>query len=453
MENCKERYVKTMRWLLSALLCATIAHATVNYPGSVAQPVQNLEHYLEYLFDDAMDFVCTESGREIRCVEKDFNRTETDENNATVQTRFERLELFFDKSVLPYFEKVSFDAAMAEYRAAEKVREKERAGGKKVPKPVPTPLKDAMDRALWSKLDKMVLKNLRVDVSKPKAHTAVGEIVYENAMKTSDGNASYSERVFGTMSLRYKDFVAVSEDAADSAYVTLAHRLESWLETNDTVRADYVGKRLQHIYADRMTSPSSGSLILATAYRGEDTLSLKIHAVGNNARGDRSLFSFDSEVHRLSSLIPPKEKDGQAKGKEQGGMPDFLFLSMDFNSTIHNGKYRDLLKNDSRFRGYIMEYDRLIGAHYDDAVKTYGQNPVVAKWFKGAKEALSKMIRAEAERFGVSVRNRTGATAMQLVGMVIGQLALMGKKGTDTQKEKIILDTAAQHLDIRIEAK
>jgi hypothetical protein len=439
--------------IILPLLFFALAHATMAYPRSTTKPAENLERYLEYLFGGGVDFRCAESGGRIRCIDKDFETTEKDENNATVRTRFERLELLFDGKLLSFFERHAFEAALAEHEAAEKSMKRRKRGSKVPRKPVPTPLKDAMDRALWSHLDKMVLKKLRVDVSDPETHTSVGEIVYENGMKRREGNVSCGERIFGTISLRYRDFVAVSDDASDSAYATLTHRLETWLETNDTARADYVGKKLQRLYAERMGSPGSGSLTLTTRYLGNDNLALAVRASGSNTLGDRSRFSFDGELHRLSALFPPEGKN-RGNGKNEGpGMPDFLFLSLDLESSVNNDAYRRLLKSDGRFRRYITQYDTLVGARYDETIGKYGANPVIAGWFKAAKEALSKMIRGEADRFTLSVRNKTGATAMQLVGAVVGQLAIMGKRVGDGQKEKIILDTAAQHLDIRIEAK
>jgi hypothetical protein len=441
--------VKYPKWLAGVVFLSILSHATAVYPETGKKPVDNLENYLEYLTDDAMDFKCTEVSGKVRCVQTGFAATETDENNATVKTRFDRLELLFDHAVLSFFTSESFERAMAECKAAEKAGR----GGKAPQKPVPTPLKDTMDRALWRTLDKMVLENFRVDVSSPEAHTSVGEVVYENGMKTDDGNISFDDRIFGTMSLRYRDFRAESNDTKDSAYLTLTHRLEEWLETDDSARADYVGERLQRLYAEKMGSPGSGGITLTTSYQGDDVLSIRLEASGESAYGDRSHLSLTGKLHRLSAIFPPKSGNKKSLSGTKPGMPDFLFLSLDLNSTMNNREYRRLLEKDKTFRRYIMQYDKLIGERYDTEVKRYGKNPTVAGWFEEAKEAFSKIVRGEARRFGLSVRNKTGATAMQLAGMVIGQLAIMGDKMTEEEREKIILDTAAQHLDIRIEAK
>ena len=437
------------RWMGAALFVSVISHATTVYPETAKDPVLNLERYLERLFDGEMDFRCAPEAQSVRCIEKDFAKTEKDENNATVRTRFDRLELRFGRAILPYFEKRAFDAAMEEYEAAENAKKAARAKESKAQVSVPTPLKDAMDKAMWRELKRVELRNLRVDVSRPAAHTAVGEILYENALRPDEGNVTYGEPIFGTLSLRYRDFTARSEERNGSAYTALTRKIEHWLDTNDTARADYVGKKLQTLYAKRTESPGSGSLTLTTAYGGNDNLTLKIRAEGKNAQGDSSRFAFDGEVRRLSALFPPAGDAGQA----QGGMPDFLFRSLDLESHIHNDPYRRLIHDDPTFRRYMRQYETLIGKRYDEAVETYSGTPVVSGWFKAAKQAFSKIIRGEADRFGLHIKNRTGATAMQLVGAVIGQLAIMGERATDAQKEKIILDTAAQHLDIRIEAK
>ncbi|WP_201351951.1 hypothetical protein [Hydrogenimonas urashimensis] len=439
--------MKSLSTVLLLLSLTTFSHASLTLSETSEKPAENLAHYLNGLLDEGIDLQCIRSASGFQCLKEDFTVVKTDEENVTARTHFDRLELLFRKEIAPYFEKNRFDAAMREYRRAEKARQTRKRSGRGAAKPVPTPQKDAMDRALWRTLDRMVLKNLRIDVSHPATRTFVKEVVFENRMTNLGGKTVYSDRIFGTLSLRYRDFVLDTNATSDSAYTTMTRRLERWLETNDTKRAEYVAKKLRQLSAKRMKSPTSGKFVLKTRYIGNDSLSLRFLAASRDGIGDRSDFSFDGEVHHLRSMFNPKEKEVQV------GAPDFLFLSMHLQTDTNNTTYRHLLAHDRRFHRYIADYDDLIRARYDEKMKRYAKNPVVAGWLKQAKKAFSKVLRGEAKSIVLSVKNRTGATAMQLVGAVIAQLSVMPQKGEKPDREKLILDTAAANLDVRIEAE
>ena len=337
---------------------------------------------------------------------------------------------------------------MQELKQTEQLRRKYLASKKPYLAPPASPLQDALDRALFGNLEALRIDGLDVRTTPPESRIAVKKIAYVNAMKRTAKGAAFSERIFGTVSLIYTDAVVETEENG-SFYRRAPHRLEQWLETNNTVRADYVGERLERLYADRTRLPFSGRFILKTRYLGNDAIGIDIAADNANRKGDEASFAFAGELHNASTIFTPARKPLTP------GTPDFLLGFLKWHGAGDGAAYRALLKSDKRFAGYVAEYDALIRTYFDKKIKKFAYNAVISGWIAQAKNALSATLSGRADTYDFSVKNRDGLTAMQVFSMLMQQLTVGpdGQSGGQPDVEKIILDTAASHLEVQIEAR
>jgi len=64
------------------------------------------------------------------------------------------------------------------------------------------------------------------------------------------------------------------------------------------------------------------------------------------------------------------------------------------------------------------------------------------------------MLLGKTETLDIKISNKNAATAMQLFGMVMGQMMALpaDKDAAQKQQSKIILDAAAQNFDVSIKA-
>ncbi len=438
--------MKALIKCLFVITLITTAATATPVPDAVEKPAENLAHYLKFLAQNHIDFSCNASKTTFDCISKK-QLFEVTENNVTTVIAFDRTALSFNASASVVLEKARFDAAMKEINATQQLRKKYLASQKPYLAPPSSPLQDALDRTLAGNLEQVTIEALDVNSSQQKSHFHVKRLTYTNAMKRTAKNAAFSERIFGTLHLEYEGATFVTEDP-DSAYGELPRLLEAWLETNDIRRADYVGKRLGTLAKEVLNKPFDGSLKLTTVSLGNDAMSVLVEADNHNADGDRDRLDFQGELRGISTLFAP------ARRPQTPGSPDFLFRSLKIMDTSDITPYRDLLKKDKRFSDYISQYDRLIKKAVAKRLNKFAYSPVISGWLKSARDALSKMLLGQADTLEVKVTNRNGMTAMQVFGMLMGQLMLAPQTPQQQpDSEKIILDTAATHLDIKIEAK
>ena len=415
-------------------------------PKAAERPELNLQHYLAYRMDGKIDLTCTQKSTAFLCESRDQKIVET-EANVTTTTAFAKAALHFNGALAEALQKERFDAAMQEIEQTEQLRKKYLASQKPYLAPPSSPLQDALDRALFGNLEAFNLDGLDVEADSPRSRITVKKLSYVNAMKRTAKGAAFSERIFGNVSLAYTD-AAVETDDNGSFYRSAPQRLERWLETNDTVRADYVGKRLARLYADRMRLPFSGRFSLNTRYMGNDAIGVDIAAENGNREGDKASFAFAGELRNASTVFTPARKPLTP------GSPDFLFGFLQWHSAGDGTPYRTLLKEDKRFAGYVAQYNTLVRAYFDKKLQKFAYNAVLSDWITQAKNAFSATLTGKADTFDLSVKNRDGMTTMQVFGMLMQQLTV----GPDTQNakqpdvEKIIADTAASHLEVKIEA-
>jgi len=433
--------------LIGAISAAAFA-ATVQLPQPSTKSETNLQSYLKYQSESKIGFTCKSGKKEFVCTSRNQKVIETDDENITTVTSFKNAELHFSSAVAPVLAKEKFAKTLKEMKEIELEREKLIAmRNNDAAEELSSPLQDELDRTLFGNLDLIRIKDLKVDISQPKTAISFDELLYENYMKNTAKDAAFSERIFGNIRFSYKNAVIDSNDS-DSFYKTLPQALEEWLETDNEKRAKYVGEKLESLYSEHLSSPASGRVDIATKYLGNDALSVKIDAKNANRYGESELFKFSGDIHNISTIFESVSKTPAS------GTPDFLFRSMDSTTTSNASGYRALLKKDKLFAKYIGEYDELIRANFDLKMKKYAQNTVLSGWFKQAKKAFSKLLKGEAGTLEVSVKNRNGATAMQIFGMVMGQLMVMSQQqNSGADQEKIIMDTAAQNLDVHIEAR
>lgn len=426
--------------------CTTLLGAAA-VPEATERPELNLQHYLAYRMDGKIALTCEAKKSTFVCLSRNQKIVETDEN-VTTDTAFKKASLHFNGAVSEALEKARFDATMQELKQTEQLRRKYLASKKPYLAPPASPLQDALDRALFGNLEALQIDGLDVRTTPPESRIAVKKIAYVNAMKRTAKGAAFSERIFGTVSLTYTDAVVETEKNG-SFYRRAPQRLEAWLETNDTVRADYVGERLERLYADRTRLPFSGRFTLKTRYLGNDAIGIDIAADNANREGDEASFAFAGELHNASTLFTPARKPLTP------GTPDFLLGFLKWHGAGDDSTYRALLKSDKRFAGYIAEYDALIRAYFDKKIKKFAYNAVISGWIAQAKNALSATLSGKADTYDFSVKNRDGLTAMQVFGMLMQQLTVGpdGQSGGQPDVEKIILDTAASHLEVQIEAR
>ncbi len=417
-------------------------------PSASSKPAVNLQRYLAYQFDGKMTLQCEEDKTAFLCESRDQKIVETDENNATTLTAFEKASVRFNSAVALQLEKEVFSQTMEEIRRSEQERRQRIASQQPYFNPPSTPLQDRLDRALVGNLEQIRIDGLTLENSDPKTRITVKAIRYDNAMKKTAKGVAFSERILGEIRLDYRDAVIDTNDTQE-LYRSFPALLELWLDTNDTKRAEYVGQKLAQLYREEFRSPVSGRFVLKTAYKGNDVIAVDIEARSANTKGSENNLTFSGDLYNASTLFKPARKPIVP------GTPDFLFRRFHLGSGSDGAPYRALLGRDKVLAGYIGQYDRLIRNYFDEKLEKYRTNPLLADWFEQAKVAFSKLVTGKADRLEIDIRNKSGATAMQLFGMLMGQLMVMQpQQGAAPQpdEDKIIADTAAQNLEIGIKA-
>ena len=431
--------------LLFLIAISSALLGAVPVPKASDNPAKNLAHYLQYQMGGDVALSCREGKEAFSCESRDQKIIETD-CNATTVTAFKYAGLHFNGAVAAALQKERFDAAMKEIEQTEQLRKKYLASKKPYLVPPSSPLQDALDRALFGNLEKLRVDGLDVEKSAPQSHMSVKKLVFVNAMKRTAKGAAFSERILGEMRLSYTDAV-VDKNRTESLYRSLPVMLEARLETNNTIRAAYVGEKLEQLYGQQIRLPMSGEFTVKTRYLGNDAIGVTVAAENGNKKGTHSSFGFAGNLLNASTVFTPARKPLTP------GTPDFLFGYLHSHSSTDGNGYRALLKTDKRFARYIGEYDALIRGYFDRKLQKYRYSAVLSGWITQAKNALSKGILGKADTLDVTVRNRDGMTAMQVFGMLIEQLmATPPDRGAQPDAEKIIADTAASHLEVEIEA-
>jgi len=431
-------------FLILPLLSVWLGAAPV--PKAVEEHALNLQHYLEYRVQNRIALTCEETADAYDCVSSDQRITDTD-GNATTVAGYKKAQLHFNAALGLLLHKDRFDATMQEIEKTEALRRRYLASQKPYIAPPSSPLQDALDRALVGNLETVNLDMFSFEKENPKTVIGIKNLSYANRMKRTAKDAAFSERIFGEIRLDYTD-ATVSGGKTNAYPRTLPEHLEKWFDTNNTVRAGYVGNKLGELYAEEMHAPFSGTLQLQTAYLGNDAASVALRTENRNKKGAYDTFDFEGVLQNISTIFTPARKPLTP------GTPDFLFKSMHSESAADGTKFRRLLKSDKRFAGYIGEYDTLMRAAFDEKLKKFGYSPVLTGWLTRAKSAFSAIITGKADRIEISVQNRNGMTVLQVFGMLMGQLMFMPQTNAlPTDSEKIFLDTAAAHLEVDIEAK
>lgn len=419
-----------------------ISGYAVAVPKADKVPARNLEHYLEYRADNRLDLVCKETSAAFICTST-HQKLVSNEGNASTQIAFDKGQLHFNSAVGIVLQKETFDAAMRKIEQTEKLRKQHLAS--KQPYLAPPPSPDRLNRTLWGNLEAVEINGLSILTHQPETNVTVENIAYANTMKRTAPGVAFTDRVLGEIGLEYTNATITTDDTS-GLYASLPMTLETWFETNNTGRAEYVGSQLGRLYADQLRSPFSGTLRLKTHYLGNDAIAIGIEAKNQNKKGERDSFAFRGELHNASSLFAP------ARMPSPPGTPDFLFHSIQSKEHSDASGYRTLLKTDKRFAGYIHEYDALLRAAFDKKLKKYSYSPILSQWLTQAKKAFSDLMLGKADTLNISITNRSGMTAMQLFGMLMGRLMTPTPQQAPDQ-EKILMDTAASHLDVHIEAK
>jgi hypothetical protein len=431
--------------LLSFILFAAWLHA-VPVPKAVDDRALNLEHYLEYRMQNKVDFSCKERTDGFVCSSTKQKIVNSDENATTV-TAFEKARVRFNAALALRLQKETFDATMKETEQIERLRRQYLASKKPYLAPPSSPLKDALERALVGNLEAVNITGFSMQRDLPRTAFSIEELAFLNDMKRTAKGAAFTERILGEMRLDYRGAL-LETNTSDAFYSMVPAMIEAWFDTNDTARADYVGKKLSSLYAEQLRSPFSGTMAVKTSYEGNDTISVEIRTKNRNEKGAQDSFEFSGELRNASTIFTPARKPLTP------GTPDFLFKSMHSYSSADGSGYRDLLKRDKRFAAYIGAYDALFRTYFDQKLKKYRYSAVLVKWFSQAKTAASKLLTGKADTVEISVKNRDGVTAMQVFGMLMSQLmAIPQSPAQDRDGEKIVADTAASHLEIDIEAR
>ncbi len=434
--------------LVLAAVSLPVLLGAVAVPKASGDPAVNLQRYLHYQTDGTIDFTCKKRPHSYVC-DAGAQRIEPEDANATATVAFGHLQIRFGDAVEVPLQKPAFGKTLEEIEKVEKQMRRYLAadsGSDLIPPS--SPRQDALDRALVGNLEHFDIKKLDIENSDPKSHITIADVAFDNRMKKTAKGAAFSERIFGSLSLSYTDALIDANDS-ESFYGTLPALLENWLGTHDEARAKYVGKRLETLYQTQTQSPASGQIAVETAYLGNDRLSIDVKASEANRLGSKAVFTLGGDIYNISSLFKPARKPMSM------GTPDFLFRTMHLKIHTKGDDYRALLKKDKRFAGYIGEYTLLLRKRFDDATTKFRSNPVLADWFTQAKEAFSKAFEGKADTFEMTVKNRSGVTAMQVFGMVMGQLMVMAPQqnaanASAPDEEKIIAETAAQNLDVTI---
>ncbi len=422
------KHFKTV--IISSLL--PFALSAVSLPQASTKTVVNLQNFLEYNLEAKISITCKEKSSLYICESNNQSITEIDENNVTSTASFKRLQLHFNTKLSTELKKEPFAKTMQEIQSSDEE--------------LPTPLEDELDRALFENLTHISIDDFDATSSEPKSHITVKNIIYNNTMKRSSQGVSFDERIFGKVELRYTKALFDTNDTAP-LYQDIPAMLEEWFETNNKKRSTYVSKKLHELYINETLSPIDGMMILSTKYLGNDTLGIRLTANSDNHNKTSGQFDFSGELQQISTLVKP------AKGTQVAGMPDFLFKSLKLHSFNKADTYRHLINNDKKLATYVGEYTKLIHKHFDTKVQAFTSNAKLITWFEDAKVAFSKIIQAQADTLDITITNKTGATATQLFGIVMGKMMQPPKKGApQATQEEVIADIVTEQLELSIKA-
>ena len=431
--------------LLIAALPAALLFA-VPVPKATDNPAENLTHYLSYRSEGKLSPECRTTPTQIVC-EAVRQALEKVEDNATVVTAFEKGTVAFNRAVEVLLQKEPFEATTRELEEVERLRRQYLAAKGPEAPPPPTPGVDALERAIVGNLEALDITGFEHYRQAPSTRLHIDTLHFANGMKRTAEGAAFAERVIGSVTLDYRG-ATLETNASDSAFAATPYLLETWFDTNDTERADYVGSRLHTLYAAEMASPFSGSFTLTNSFEGNDTIDTRFRSRNGNERGNRDTMELHLTLRNASALFTP------ARTPHPPGLPDLLFNSLHAQSSADGKAYRELLKTDKRFAAYIGQYDTLLRRTFDRKREKFAYSPTLTRWITEAESAFSALLRGRADTLEISVINRSGLSAMQLFSLLMGQLtALPPSPDRRPDMEKLIADTAAAHLEVRIEAR
>jgi len=437
--------MKRLNPLVILILCSSLLGAAA-VPKASEKPATNLERYLEYRTQGKLDFDCFEHKTQFVCESREQSFATGDGNASTVA--FKEGSVRYNAALGLLLQQALFEATMREIEESERLLRQHLASKKPYLAPPSTPLKDALERGIVANLERIEITGLSYRRAQPETEIEIASVTLVDDMKRATQQAAFAERILGEIRLAYTDAV-IKKIAPDALSNMLPEMLESWFDTNNTARASYVGSRLDALYAEQLHSPYSGSLRLATTYEGNDTLALTFQAENGNRKGTRDSLDFRGALRNISAFFTAARRPATGTG----GAPDFLFTSLQTRSGTDNHAYRALLKDDRRFAAYIGEYDALLRSWFDAKLGTYAYSAVLSQWLSQAKNALSRLLRGDAASLDVTVKNRSGLGTMQIAGMLLKRLMGASYEGERAPTgEKLIADTAAAHLDLRIEA-
>jgi len=433
---------------LTALLitfCAALLFA-LPVPKAVNDPATNLAAYLAYRTGGKLTPVCRAAQRGFVCTSKDL-RIEEHEENATSVTAFKKASVRFNGALDILLHKAPFDATMKELEELERLRRQYLADRKSYIAPPSTPRKDALDRALIGNLEQLDVKDFDLAMDDPRTRLHIDGFRFVNGMKRTARGAAFAERILGQMRLEYTGAI-LETNATDEGYGMLPWLLGEWFDTNDTVRAGYVSRQLGSLFADELKSPFSGTLTLSTSYEGNDTIDVHLDSRNRSKRGTNDTLALYLTLRNASAFFTP------ARQPQHPGAPDIFFNTFHSFNAADGTPYRALLKKDERFAAYIGQYDTLLRQAFDRKRRKYAYSPVLTRWFTEAKTAFSDLLCGRADSLEVTVTNRSGLSAMQIFGMLMGQImAAPPSAGQNSDGEKLIADTAAAHLEVEIKAR
>ncbi len=422
---------KQLQSIIVSSLVPLVLSATA-LPQATSKTSPNLQNYLLYNFETKLAFTCKQKSSLYICQSEHQSLTEIDENNVTSSLSFEKMQIQFNTSLAPKLEKKPYSQIVQEINNA--TQESEMS------------LTDALNRALFENLTHITLDKVDIKNSDPRSHITVKKISYDNTMKKSVKGASFQERIFGDIELRYRQ-AFIDSDASQSFTQDIPMMLEEWFETNNKTRAKYVSQKLHELYKNEKVSPFDGSIKIHTQYLGNDAIKLRISAENDNHHNTSGGFKFDGELYNISTLI------ASTRSVKSAGMPDFLFKNLTIQSYNKADKYRILLKSDKKLANYVKEYTQLLQKHFDTQIQSYTNNTKLINWFKQTKEAFSKILQAKVEKLNITISNKSGTTAMQLFGIMMGRMTQAPKKGqAQASQEQVISDIVTEQLDYSIKA-
>ncbi|WP_345970924.1 hypothetical protein WCX72_03615 [Sulfurimonas sp. HSL1-6] len=433
-------------YLLPALLLPAALLFAVPVPKAVDDPAVNLTRYLTYRSEGRLTPACRAERTQFVC-KAQRQRIEERDANRTAVTAFKAATASFNKALGVLLQKEAFDAAMKEVEELERLQQQHLAAEKPYFAPPSTPRKDALERALVGNLEQLDVTDFDYDQYDPQAHLHIDTLHFANRMKRTAKGAAFAERVLGIVSLDYAG-ATLETNATESSDAAAPYLFEAWFDTNDTVRADYVGKRLHALYAEQFASPFSGRLALTTVYEGNDTIDTRFTSRNDNANGNHDTLTLHVTLRNASALFTPARKPPHS------GYPDLLFHALHAQSSADGRAYRSLLEKDKRFAAYIGQYDTLLHRAFERKRNKFAYSPTLTRWITEAESAFSALLRGRADTLEINVTNRSGQSTVQLFSLLMGQLtALPSSPDRRPDLEKILADTAAAHLEVRIEAR